>query len=288
MASSLESFLAKGALKDAATPAPGATDETAATDVKTDELPGEKPVAAASAPSAEKVAEQAAPDPKAVKPEGEGAEKPAAMRDEQGKFAKKSEVSDEVLGLRAALQETRRENRDLKARQQQAAPKPPSFLDDPDKALDVRDATLRGELARQRYTLSEANAKQRHEDFDAVVLPFLAECEEDEALGIQVFHQCDGTEDPAEAFYRHAKARVALGTFDGNIDKFRGSIEEPLKAQVKDLTEKLAASEARFKNLSNLPESLNVESSSPPGAGATVPAKMSLDSIVAPRKKKRA
>lgn len=268
--SGLEGFLNRNSGTSSSDAAPAATDGKPAETPVTPEQP------AAPAPSAGKATETPA---QAVTPV---VEEPAARArdDKTGQFKKQEPVSDEVLGLRAALRAERAKNRgDGKP----ATPaKPTSFYDDADRAGAELRQEVRGELAQQRYNLSETAARQRHADFGEVTAALLEECQNDDVMGQHVFDYVNAQTDPAEAFYQYAQRHGILKQHGGDLKKYGESLTTPLQAKLDETTAKLAAAEEKLKQLGSIPASLATTTNNPP-TGAAAPGKQSLGSIVGTR-----
>lgn len=279
----LDTFLGADDASDS--PATPAATEVVAT--------GVKPAETAVADSATPATPAGQTIEKTDKPEGDEpkAETDDRTRDGKGRFTKQDAV-DEVTGLKTALRQTRAEKQQLKRQLEEQGKETSkrSFFDDPDAALDERDQRLQTMVDSRFYDLCEEHAKTRHADFEQIVDPLIEACEEDRGLGQQVFAHIRSSKDPAEALFRFAVNRRELQSVGGDLGKYKDSIEAPLRLKIKDLESKLADATTKLGNLSRVPQSLNSQGSATPQQISDEEADRedSLDSIVEPRKKRRA
>lgn len=184
------------------------------------------------------------------------AEKGERARDEKGRFVPKEEAD----GLRKALREERQKRQRLEQQRKE-----------PDEEKDVwadPKGFIKDELAKQRaeqdqrfFALSETHAKSRHEDYDEVVAELIEDAETDPTIAREIYPQVSSHIDPAEFLYQQAKQRKELKSFDGDLGKYRESIETPLKTEVQTLQEKIAGLEKQLKGLGKVTSSLNDEQS---------------------------
>ncbi len=248
-----------------------------ATDVKTTAAPAvEAPATSAGQATETKEGETA--DPNA----------PAQVRDENGRFVKR----EEVTALRTAMQEERRKRQALEQRIAESTdttPKP-TIWEDPDAFVDGKVAKVKEESDARFYSLSERLAKQQHTDFDETVNALLADCETDPSLGKIVYQHIHGAEHPAEELYRYAANRREMKVAGGDLGKYVETHTTPLKQQNAELTAENARLKAQLENLSKVPSSLTAEPSASRAQVASDAANTteSLDEILAPRTKRRA
>ncbi len=260
--------------------------ETAApvtTEAPKDDKPAGDPAAASPSEAQAEVKGKEAP-----KGEAES-DKPKQSRDEQGRFTK---TDEEIKALRTAMQEERRKRQDLEARiakQAESATPKKDFFEDPEGALNERDAKLRAESDERFFKLCERSAKARHADYDEVVSRFFEDAKDDPALAHQVYSQVRSADDPAQFLYNAAKIRSELKSVGGDLAKYREGVESPLKAQIAERDAKIKELETQLANLGKLSPSLNAEQSSTRAqVEADAAAPTPLDDIFNRKKQRRA
>jgi septal ring factor EnvC (AmiA/AmiB activator) len=236
----------------------GKAPETAAP-VTTEAPKDDKPAASTKDTSAASPSEvQAEVKPKDEQPEG----KPQRERDEHGRFTK---TDEEIKALRTAMQEERRKRQDLESRLAKQSQQPPpkkDFFEDPEGALNERDAKLRTEADERFFKLTERAAKSRHDDYDEVVSAFFEDAKDDPALAQQIYSQVRSADDPAQFLYNTAKIRAEMKAVGGDLAKYREGVEAPLKSQLAEKDVKIKELETQLANLGKLSTSLNTEQSS--------------------------
>jgi hypothetical protein len=226
----------------------------------------------------------AAAEPTAVQPEldlSHEAEKPADTADtgatgeppspqlpprgEDGKFVKREAAADRehMVPLSALMAERERRQAAEQAAQSRTNEPPPDWFDDPDKAFEVRLEARKGELlseaearAREMFFLFTENAaRDRHTDYDQMREIFTEEAQRNPGLA----EQLRNAPDPAEFIYKQGRVASELREVGGDLAAYRKRVEANVRAQVeKEVAAKLART-------SNIPQSLNTESSK--GAG---------------------
>jgi hypothetical protein len=188
-------------------------------------------------------------------------DKPQRDRDEHGRFTK---TDEEIKALRTAMQDERRKRQDLEARLAKQAQPPPKkdFFEDPEGALNERDAKLRNEADERFFKLTERAAKARHTDYEEVVSAFFEDAQNDPALAQQIYSQVRSADDPAQFLYNTAKIRAEMKAVGGDLAKYREGVEAPLKTQLAERDAKIKELETQLANLGKLSPSLNNQQSS--------------------------
>lgn len=228
---------------------------------------GEEAVPAApepvEAPDPAPVVEPAPEAPKPAEPTGEKKDaSPASerQRDEQGRFAPKSDA-EPMVPLSAMLAE--RERRQKAEEKAQAAVPPLDIFADPKgfiKAeLDAREGPLMEkatEAARSQFLqFTENSARSRHTDYDVAREAFAEEAQRNPMM----VQKLRDAADPGEFIYQQGKTAIELRSVGGDLSAYRKHIETETIAR---LEKERTAREARN---AGIPQSLNAEPSK--GAG---------------------
>lgn len=240
----------------------------------------------AETPSAEASPEAPKEDPKAEKP----AEKPEAdtdgerPRDEKGRFVPKEEAD----AIKKALREERRKRQEAEAKfRERDEPKKDPF-EDPEGFIADKLSKTEAAFNDRFFAFSEHHAKLRHEDYDEVINDLLEEAETDPDIARQIYPQAAAHVDPAEFLYSQAKQRKELREVDGDLGKYRETIEQPLQQQLKERDDKIAELESQLKNLGRIKPSMNDEQSASGGEVAEDAANEStpMTDILKPKKRR--
>lgn len=223
----------------------------------TDEKPAAGEPEAAAAPSV-------ATEVPAEKPA-----EPSTQRDEQGRFAKKP---DHTVPL-TALEAERRRRQELEAelaRFREHKPKT-DFFEDPNKAFEERVSEYVAPLRNELMNLRLERFKERHEDFDEVVVLALQKAQTDAVLRHQ-FDSAPNEEAALKLIYREGKLLKELGDVDRDIGKYREKVLSEHQGKLTELEARLKALEAENATLkasqakaAKIPQSLNSEPSAAQG-----------------------
>jgi hypothetical protein len=216
-------------------------------------------------------------------------DKPAQVRDGNGKFAKteaataatteattetpaaKSEVGA-IIAMRQRLQAAENRVKQLEGGDKVAKP---SVLDDEDKAFSTRiDEGTRG-LREQNYHLSVKLARMEHgTDFGAAEEAFANAAEHDD----QLIAALRASADPGEYIYTVGLQIKELADVGGDFVKYREKVTAESRTQLAEKDTRIKALEAenaelkkQKTDLETLPRSLNSRTSATPAAGSEDP-----------------
>lgn len=212
---------------------------------------------------------------------------PDKPRDESGKF-KAAEPADKPAEQKpaekpradvAAIIDERRKRQALeqKLAQYEKTPKAtPSVFDDEEGAINTRVQEATAPLREAFYKLSVKAAKASYgEDWTSAETSFLEHADRDPRL----IEGLRGSDDPGEYIYSMGVHLRELADVNGNLGQYRQKITGEMQtklslseAQVKALTEEVAALKKAQADLESIPRSLNTNSSgAAPKAGTEDP-----------------
>jgi len=246
--------------------AKGAVSETASQSTdkgSTDDKSAKAPAATSAAQTTEAKDTEAAKAAKPEKPvEKTEPEAKDRTRDEKGRF--KTESDEQIAGAQSALIAERRKRQELERQLQQQQTKAPKkdFFEDPEGALNERDAKIRAEHAEKLFAMSEDLVRDQHEDYDATVTAFMADAEADPAIATRTFSEMQKARNPAAYLYKAAKLHGEMKAVGGDLGKYRETIETPLKTELAARDAKIKDLEAQLSQLGKVPSSLSTEQSS--------------------------
>ena len=142
------------------------------------------------------------------------------------------EATPDIKGVTQAMLDERRKRQDaereLELFKQEKESKPkPDFWEDPEKAITSVKQELTLDFENRLLNMSEAAARDRHEDFQVKADVFL----ELANASPQLFSEMKTASDPAEFAYKHAEKFLAFKEM-GNPSEYRQKIEAELRTKI--------------------------------------------------------
>lgn len=228
----------------------------------------DKPAEPEADPKEEAQEQEAVESKPEEKPEEQAQEEPAVSTEEEapkGEEAAPPAAEKHNIPIATLLDEReKRQNLERELAELKKSQKPDEgtdFFEDPEGALKERDKVIEERLLQNKLEISQAMAKQSHDDFDEVLANFTKAMETDETMkarGKVIWNDALSQPHPAESVYNAIKRELVVQEISDPAE-YRAKLKAELLAEI--AKEQEPEKEPEKPDAPDIPESLAEERS---------------------------